>query len=283
MQPYGIEASLLILLKNYLRACQQRVVLNGQTSSWLNVTAGVPQGSALGPLLFLIYIYCLSDEKTSSCKIFADDTPLSSKIENKSFSNFQLNEDLEAIGKWAFQWKMLSNPDPIKQAIEVCFSHKQDKVVYPPLKFNNNDVQSANNQKHLGLVLGSKLDFNEHVNNKINKCNKSIGIMKKISLTLSRNNLLTIYKTFVRPILDYADIIYDKPLTESFKDKLEMVKYNAALVITSAIKGTSHDRIYRELSLESLAERRWSRKIFFFHKIINGLLPAYLQIKSKEP
>ena len=86
--------------------------------------------------------------------------------------------------------------------------------------------------------------------------------MKKLSLTLSRNSLLTIYKTFVRPILDYADVTYDKPLTESFKDKLQMVQYNAALVINGALKGTSRDRTYRELGLESLAERRWSRKIF---------------------
>ena len=83
--------------------------------------------------------------------------------------------------------------------------------------------------------------------------------MKKLSFP----SLLTIYKTFVRPILDYADIIYEKPLTESFKDKSEMVQYNAAPVITGAIKGTSRNRIYRELGLESLAERRWSRKIFF--------------------
>ena len=90
--------------------------------------------------------------------------------------------------------------------------------------------------------------------------------MKKLSLTLSRNSLLIIYKTFVRPILDYTNIIYDKPLTESFKYKLEMVQYNAALVITGAIKGTSRDRIYRELGLESLAERRWSQKVFFLPK-----------------
>ena len=125
-------------LKSYLTGRQQRVVLNEQTSSWL--TAGVPQDSVLGPLLFLIYINDLPDEITSSYKIFADDTSLS-KIENKSHSNFQLNKDLEAISKWAFQWKMLFNPDPVKQAIEVCFSQKQDKVVYPPLQFNNNNVQ----------------------------------------------------------------------------------------------------------------------------------------------
>ena len=78
-------------------------------------------------------------------------------------------------------------------------------------------------------------------------------------------------------ILDYANIIYEKPLTESFKDKLEMVQYNAALVITGAFKGTSRDRIYREPGLESLSEQKCSRKIFFFHKIINCLLPVYLQ------
>ena len=98
--------------------------------------------------------------------------------------------------------------------------------------------------------------------------------MKDLFLTLSRNILLTIYKTFVRPILDYSNIIYDKSLTESFQDKLEMLQYNAALVITGLIKGTSRDRIYRKL--EYLAQR-WCRKIFFFHKIINSLSPVYLQ------
>ena len=127
------------LLKDYVTRRQQRVVLNGQTSLWLNVTAGVPQGSVLGPLLCLIYINDLPDEITSSCKIFADDTSLFSKIENKSYSNFQLNKGLEAISKWAFQWKMLFNPDPVKQAIEVCFSHKQDKVTLLWRKYELNE------------------------------------------------------------------------------------------------------------------------------------------------
>ena len=158
------------------------------------MATGVSQGSVLGPFLFLIYINDLPDEITSPCKISADDTSLFSKIESKSYSNFQRNKDLKAISKWAFQWKMLFNPYHIKQAKEVCFSHKRDEVVYPPLKFNNNDVQSANSQKHLGLILDSKLDFNEHVNNRINIYNKSIGLMKKLFLILSRNSLLTFAK-----------------------------------------------------------------------------------------
>ena len=92
LQSYRVEGNLLRLLKDYVTRRQQRVVLNGQTSLWLNVTAGVPQGFVLRPLLFLIYINDLPDDITSSCKIYADDTSLFSKIEIKSYSNFQLNK-----------------------------------------------------------------------------------------------------------------------------------------------------------------------------------------------
>ena len=208
-------------MENYLTGRQQRVVLNGQNSSWKNILAGVPQGSVLGPLLFLIYINDLPNGIESICKIFADDTSLFSEVKDATVSHTQLNNDLNKISKWAFQWKMLFNPDPSKQAIEICFSHKRDNVSYPSLVFNDNKVQLANSQKHLGLILDSKLDFNEHIDNKINKCNKVIGIMKRLSLILSRKSLLTINKSFVRPNLDYADIIYDKPLMNLLKEKLK--------------------------------------------------------------
>ena len=91
--------------------------------------------------------------------------------------------------------------------------------------------------------------------------------MKKLSLFLSRKTLLTIYKSFDKANLDNADIIYEKPFNESFKTKTEIIQYWEALVITEWIKGTSPDRLYKETGLESLAERRWFRKIFFFHKV----------------
>ena len=97
--------------------------------------------------------------------------------------------------------------------------------------------------------------------------------MTRLSIILSRKILLKIYKSFVRPNLDYADIIYDKPFNESFKRKIEMVRYKAALVIAGA---TFRDRLYQELGLESFADRRWSLRFFFFHKIIQGLLSSYL-------
>ena len=91
--------------------------------------------------------------------------------------------------------------------------------------------------------------------------------MERFSLILSRKRLLTICKSFVRPNLDYADIIYDKPFNESFKGKIKMVQYKAVLVVCGAIKGTYCDRLYQELGLELLVDRSWSCRFFFFHKI----------------
>ena len=179
------------------------------------------------------------------CKIFADGISLFSKVIGKKNSISQLSSDLAKISKWDFQWKMSFNPDPNKQAREAHFSNKHEKENYQPLQLNSTDVQIADSQKHLSLILDSKLSFNEHIENKITKCNKLIGLMKKLSLILSRKSLLTIYKSFVRPNLDYADIIYNKPSNQSLKRKIEMVHYNSALIITGAFKGNSRDNLYQ--------------------------------------
>ena len=107
----------------------------------------------------------------------------------------------------------------------------------------------SENHKHLSLILDTKLKFNEHLQDKINKCNRITGSIKKLSLILPRTCLLTIYKAFVRSHLDYAGMIYDKPDNESFKGWLEKIQYNAALAITGAIRGTLPERIYNELGL----------------------------------
>ena len=96
-------------------------------------------------------------------------------------------------------------------------------------------------------------------------------------MNLSRKSLLTIYKYFVRSNLDYADIIYGKPFNESFKRKISIVQHKAALVTTGAIKGTCCHILYQKLGLGSLTDRRWSRRLFFFHKITQEYLTSYFQ------
>ena len=108
----GISGDLLNILSDFLSNRKQRVVLNGQTSSWAIITAGVPQGSILGPLLFLICVNDLSDGLTSIIKLFADDTSFFSVVHDINTSAKELNEDLNKINNCAFQWKMNFNPDP---------------------------------------------------------------------------------------------------------------------------------------------------------------------------
>ena len=175
---------------------------------------------------------------------------------------------------------MQFNPDPNKQANEVTFSQKtnSNNLSHPPIKFNNNNISKCPHQKHLGIVLDSKLNFNAHVDQKIKKCNSMIGLIRWLSINLPRNASLTIYKSFVRPHLDYGDILYDKSNNENFQNKLEKVQYRACLAITGAIQGTSRIKLYDKLGLHSLIKRCWCNKLIFFYKIVNGLLPLLWSI-----
>ena len=101
-----------------------------------------------------------------------------------------------------------------------------------------------------------------------------IGIRKPLSLSISRDSLITIYKSFVRPHLDDSDIIYDKSVHGNFESKLERLQYNACLAITGAIRGANRDSIYAELGLESLSPRRWYWKLYFFYRIVHSLSPV---------
>ena len=140
-------------------------MLNGQVSAWASVNAGVPQGSILGPLLFLIYINDLSDNLSSNVKLFANETSLFSVTHNVNISAMKLNDDLRKVSNWTFQWKMSSNPDVNKQAQEFIFSRKIKSNNHPSLVFNNKIVSQTNSEKHLGITLDFKLTFKEYLLN----------------------------------------------------------------------------------------------------------------------
>ena len=108
------QVCISVFLTDFLKDRKQRVVLNGQTSSWANVEAGVPQGSILVPLLFLIYINELPDNLSTNVKLFADDTSLFSVVHDIAASSSNLNFDLNRVREWAFQQKMSFNPEPSK-------------------------------------------------------------------------------------------------------------------------------------------------------------------------
>ena len=148
----GICGSYYNLIQSSLDSRHQRVVLNGQSSNWSLVEAGVPQGSILDPLLFLVYINDLPQGLRCNVKLFADDTSLFSTITSPAISSSNLNEDLVKITHWAYQWKMSFNPDITKQAQEIIFSRKKNNTNHPSLYFNDTPIHRKSIQKYLGLV-----------------------------------------------------------------------------------------------------------------------------------
>ena len=171
---------------------------------------------------------------------------------------------------------MSFNPDISKQAQEVIFSRKLKKTPHPPLMFNSNLVNKASSQKHLGIILDESLSFEEHLKTISVKTNKTLYLLRKLQNLLPRAALITLYKSFIRPYLDYGDIIYEQVFNSSFHEKLESIQYNASLVITGAIRGTSREKLYNELGFESLHARRWYRKLCYFYKFYVFQQPEYL-------
>ena len=171
---------------------------------------------------------------------------------------------------------MCFNPDPSKQAKEIVFSRKRSNNQLPVLMFNSSIISPGVSHKHLGMILDSKLNFNNHLCEKISKANKGMGIIRRLYNVLPRATLINIYKAFVRPHLHYGDIIYDNSSNSTFSQMIESVQYNAALAITGAIRGSSREKLYRELGFESLHDRRWYRKLCFYYKILHANCNLFL-------
>ncbi len=153
------------------------------------------------------------------------------------------------------------------------------------IRFNNTPVKKVDEHKHLGLFLDSKLSFAAHIKAAITKTRRGIGLLKYLSKYLPRHTLNEIYKLYVRPHLDYGDVIYHIPakvcefsgntILPNVMEKLESIQYSAALAVSGTWKGTSREKLYAELGWESLSLRRWSRRLTLFYKFINNLAPDY--------
>ena len=118
------------------------------------------------------------------------------------------------------------------------------KTNHPTLIFNYNPAHQVALQKRLGRYLNRKLNFKEHLKTTFNKINKNIGLLHKFQNFLPRKSLLTIYRSIIRPHLEYGDIIYDQSYNTSFHQRLESLQFNAALAITGAISNTSKEKLY---------------------------------------
>ena len=274
------------IIHSFLSDRMQRVTIDGKYSEWTNIDAGVPQGSLLGPILFLVFINDIVDVVESDIRIFADDTFIYRIMDQ--FSTEILNRDLEKISQWAWQWKLVFNPDITKQAVEVIFSNKTIPSDPLPLTFNDIPVKRVLDTKHLGLILDSKINFKKHIDDKLGKANKGIGVMKQMKKWVDMRALETVYKLYIRPHLEYGDLVFNSheigksEIFNTFQDtdtisfEIESIQYQAARIITGAWDKSNKKELYKLLGWESMQDRRTMRKLVLFHQILNTKNPSYL-------
>ena len=266
----GICGLLLAWFENYLKDRYQQVVIRGEKSEIGLIRAGVPQGSVLGPLLFLVYINDLTSVTQCKIKLFADDTSLYIDFDNSAEAEEALNNDMLNIQNWANQW--LVSFSPVKTKLMTCsFKNTQPATVV----FDNTQIESVQNHRHLGLILSHDLTWSCHVQSLIQSVSPLIDVLKKLKHSLDRRTLETIYFSFIRPKLEYGCHIWDN-CSKHDSDLLEGVQLDMARVITGARRGTSHALLYKETNWQLLSERRENIKLKNFIKIVNNDSPLYL-------
>ena len=259
--------------KNYLEGRKQRVVLSGSFSGWLDITAGVPQGSILGPILFLVYINDIIKNIRSNIRLFADDTSLYMVVDQPDVAAILLNEDLSRIHHWAKKWLVSFNPSKTESLL---ISKRTNHTVHPPLYMDNVMISSVNEHKHLGVILSNDGSWNSHLNSILDKAWSRVNVIRKFKFILDRKSLEKLYFSFIRPIIEYSDIVWDN-CTESLANELEKLQIEMARIVTGTTKLVSIDRLYRETGWERLSVRRYKHKLIKFFQMYHGLSPSYLQ------
>ena len=181
---------------------------------------------------------------------------------------------------------MQFNPDKNKQAIQFIFSHRRSNPIHPPLIFNRSKVVTLEEHKHLGFFPDSRLSFLRHIKEIIMKARRGVGIIRFMSKYVLRDVLDQMYKLYVRPPIDYGDLIYHKDdpvVSHSFTKRLESVQYTAALAVTGAWKGTNKSKLLDELGWEYLHDKRRYRKLTYFFKLLKGDAPEYITAPIPQP
>ena len=262
LKQIGVSGNCLSIIKNYLSGRKQVVVVDGVKSEVLSIEAGVPQGSRLGPLLFIIYMNDIINDIESDMLIFADDTSLLASGSDPTETAEMLNRDLAKITEWAAKWKVIFNAGKSK---DIIFSNKLLNNS-PPLIFNSTTIDRVNSHKHLGLHLSSSLDWSKQIQELCIKANKKLSVLRSVKY-LNRQTLDMLYKVTVRSVVDYALPVYFNSLRQTEIVRLEKLQYRAAKIVTGTFHLTSREKLNAELGWETIQSRANMLGLNIFHKI----------------
>ena len=257
LQRIGIRGQLLQWIKSWLNKRKQRVVLNGEKSSWKEVKSGVPQGSVLGPLLFIIFINDMPDGLINVISLFADDLKLFSSDRES------LQEDLVKLEEWLAEWKMKANP---QKCSVIHFGRTNQKHKY---EFCGEQLQSSRAERDLGFMVQDNLKVSDHVQKVLNKCNQLIGMIKRSFTCKDSDLMVRIFKIYLLPHLDFCAPLWNS-LTKEESDKIEGIQRKFTRFITGC-HGLSYEERLTLLELVPLSNRRQYLDLIQAYRLINKI------------
>ena len=259
----GIRDDLLAWITSFLKMRKQRVKVNGSMSSWADVTSGVPQGSVLGPILFVIFINDFPSLLQSSVKLFADDAKLYSDVSHAN-GHLKLQEDLKTCVDWANQWLMLFHP---KKCKVIHYGKHSNKLDYT---LNGHPVIHVTEEKDLGIKMSEDLKWTTHIADAVKKANRMVGLIKHTFTYMNKEMFLVLYKTLVRPLLEYCPQVWSPNLAKNI-EAVEKVQQRATKIVPELHHLPYEERL-KCLKLYPLRERRLRGDMIFTYKLLNGLI-----------
>ncbi len=261
LSSYGFSHQIAAWIESFLTNRKQQVVVNNSKSEWTNVTSGIPQGSVLGPLLFVIFINDLPDSVISDIFLFADDTKIYRVIKSAE-DQANLQKDLDNLSEWSEKWLLKFHPAKCKHMH--VGRHNIDPTVY---NLNLTNLQTTTKEKDIGVIIDENLEFDSHIAEKAKKATQMFALLRRTFHFLNEETFLPLYKTLVRIHLDFASSVWS-PYKLKHVDQLESVQRR----ITKQLPGMenlSYSERLIKLKLPTLSYRRLRGDLIEVYKITN--------------
>ncbi len=276
LEAVGIKDKELQWFNSYLSNRTQRVDYRGTLSETQPVTIGVPQGSILGPLLFIIFVNDAPEVVQEIMDLYADDTTLQTASSTLLELEDKLNRDLSALNGWLKANRLVLNTD---KTVCMVLSTRQRRATVPECKINltinNESIKQVSEAKLLGMLVDENLSWDRHINTLCSKISRKLGLLKRLQKFLPKDTILMLYNSIVLPHFDYADVIWG---TADFKyvNKIYKLQKIAARIITGARRYSRTEPLFRDLKWLPLADRIRSHTATMMYKTMNNLAPQYM-------
>ncbi len=247
----GINGKVLAWLAAFLGNRRQCVLVNGSASNWSDVVSGVPQGSVIGPVLFVIFINDMRNGINNFISLFADDAKLYGKSSTPTDGD-NIQEDLNTLQQWSEKWQLSFNASKCKT---LHLGNDNVQHGYTMVSTSGQVIlEPTKCEKDLGVLIDDKLSFNGHISQAVKRANTKLAMIRRTFTHMDKKMLVQLYTSLVRPIVEYGNVIWS-PHLQSHINKLEGVQHRATKMLSSISHLSYSDRL-KELNLPSLSFRR---------------------------